>query len=166
VAAGDFTAFGVVNRPTNWSYNKSIGNLNLNAMADANRGALIGDVNYATPVGTVGYSKGLNAPKDMYYRYGGDNFNIEARPNGIRGSYMGDGFQVNATDKSLDTSFNIPIEDKSMDASFGINYDGYTKTPAVQAQIRKDLFDNGFIDATGNLTPKGYELSIQAGYKF
>ena len=53
MAAGDFTAFGVVNRPENWSYNNQIGNLNVSAMADANRGALIGDVNYNTPVGTV-----------------------------------------------------------------------------------------------------------------
>jgi hypothetical protein len=79
---------------------------------------------------------------------------------------MGDGFQVNATDKSLDTSFNIPMEDKSMDASFGINYDGYTKTPAVQAQIRKELFNNGFIDASGNITPKGYEFKLTGGFNF
>lgn len=166
MAAGDFTAFGVVNRPTNWAYNNQIGNLNVSAMADANRGTLIGDINYNTPVGTIGYSKGLNSPKDMYYRYGGDNFNIEARPNSIRGSYIGDGFQVNATDKSLDTSFDIPMVDKSMDASFGINYNGYTKTPSVKAQLHKELFDKGFIDISGNLTPKGQELTIQVGYKF
>ena len=170
MAAGDFTAFGVVNRPTNWAYNNQIGNLNVSAMADANRGALIGDVNYNTPVGTVGYSKGLNSPKDMYYRYGNENVNLEARPDSVRGSYQDGNFSaggnVNSYGYDMGLNLNIPMVNPNDKASIGATYNSYDQTPAVQAQIRKELFTNGFIDASGNLTPKGYELSIQAGYKF
>jgi len=170
MAAGDFTAFGVVNRPTNWSYNKSIGDLNLNATADSNRGALIGDVNYATPVGTIGYSKGLNSPKDMYYRYGGKNLNLEARPDSVRGSYQDGNLSargnVNPYGYDMGLNLNIPMVNPNDSASIGASYNSYDQTPAVQAQIRKQMFDNGFIDASGNLTPKGYELKLSGGFNF
>lgn len=170
MATGDFTAFGVVNRPTNWAYNNQIGNLNVSAKADANRGALIGDVNYATPLGTVGYSKGLNSPKDMYYRYGGDNFNIEARPNSIRGSYQDGNFSargnINPYGYDMGLNLNIPMVNPKDNASLGATYNSYDQTPAVQAQIHKQLFENGFIDASGNWTPKGYELKLSGGFNF
>lgn len=170
MAAGDFTAFGVVNRPTNWSYNKSIGDLNLNAVADSNRNDIIGNLNYNLPIGNIGYSKGLNSPKDMYYRYNGENINLEARPNNFTGSYQDGNFSatgnVNPYGYDMGLNLNIPMVNPSDNASLGASYNLYDKTPAVQAQIRKQLFDNGFIDASGNLTPKGYELKLSGGFNF
>jgi len=170
MAAGDFTAFGVVNRPTNWAYNNNMGNLNIGAMADANRGALVGDINYKTPVGTIGYSKGLNSPKDIYYKYKGENLNLEARPDSVRGSYQDGNFSargnVNPYGYDMGLNLNIPMVNPNDSASLGATYNSYDQTPAIQAQIRKQMFDNGFIDASGNLTPKGYELKISGGFSF
>jgi hypothetical protein len=170
MAAGDFTAFGDVSRPTNCAYNNNIGNLNVSAMADANRGALIGDVNYNTPVGTVGYSKGLNSPKDMYYKYNGENINLEARPNNLSAGYQNGNLSargnVNPYGYDMGLNLNIPMVNPNDNASIGATYNSYDQTPAVQAQIRKQMFDNGFIDASGNLTPKGYEFRLSGGFNF
>jgi hypothetical protein len=82
------------------------------------------------------------------------------------GSYEGDGFQINATDKSLDTSFQVPMVDESDDMMVGAQYDAYSKTPEVYGQFHRQLSDNGFVDASGRLTPKGYDLMIKGGFSF
>ena len=170
MAVGDFTAFGVVASPNNWEYKKNLGNLNVNALADAQRQSLVGDVNYQTPVGTVGYSAGLNSPSDMYYRYNGENINLEARPNSVRGSYqdgnLSAGGNINPYGYDMGLNLNIPMVNPKDNASLGATYNSYDNTPAVQANLHKQLFENGFIDASGNLTPKGYELKLSGGFNF
>jgi hypothetical protein len=122
--------------------------MSLSVLGDLTNRVLQGDVSYDTPIGTVGASKQIGSPINVY------------------GSYQGDGFQVNATDKSLDTSFQIPMVDKSNDMTAGFKYDGYSKTPEVYGQFHKQLSDNGFVDASGRLTPKGYDLMIKGGFSF
>jgi hypothetical protein len=142
-----FTQYGLVpSGPI--SLSKKLGSMSLSLLGDLTNRVLQGDVSYDTPIGTVGASKQIGSPTNVY------------------GSYQGDGFQVNATDKSLDTSFQIPMVDKSNDMTAGFKYDGYSKTPEVYGQYHKQLSDSGFVDASGRLTPKGYDLMIQGGFSF
>jgi|LakMenEpi03Oct11_1017367.scaffolds.fasta_scaffold01332_2 hypothetical protein len=142
-----FTQYGLV--PSGpMSLSKRLGNMSLSVLGDLTNRVLQGDVSYDTPIGTVGASKQIGSPTNVY------------------GSYQGDGFQVNATDKSLDTSFQIPMVDRSNSMNAGVKYDGYSKTPEVYGQFHKQLSDNGFVDASGRLTPKGYDLMIKGGFSF
>lgn len=142
-----FTQYGLVpSGPINLS--KRLGSMSLSLLGDLTNRVLQGNVGYDTPLGTVGVSKELGNPATIY------------------GNYQGDGFQVNATDKSLDTSFQIPMVDKSNDMMAGARYDTYSKTPEVYGQFHKKLSDSGFVDASGRLTPKGYELMLKGGFSF
>jgi hypothetical protein len=182
-----FTQYGLVpSGPINLS--KKLGNMSLSLLGDLASRVLQGDVSYEGQYGSVGASKQLGGPTNVrgsYYTPEGElsasgttagvnNINYATGPYNMGtdtrgnyyGSYQGDGFQVNATDRSLDTSFQIPMVDRSnsMDAGFG--YDANTKTPEVYGQFHKQLSDNGFVDASGRLTPKGYDLMIKGGFSF
>jgi hypothetical protein len=183
-----FTQYGLVpSGPLNLS--KRLGNMSLSVLGDLTNRVLKGDVAYEGQYGSVGASRDLagtstnlrgsyytpegelsasgtvNGVNNVNYSTGPYNMGTDTKGN-YYGSYQGDGFQVNATDKSLDTSFQIPMVDKSNTMSAGAGYDSYSKTPEVYGQFHRQLSDNGFVDASGRLTPKGYELMLQGGFSF
>jgi hypothetical protein len=182
-----FTQYGLVpNGPLNLS--KRLGNMSLSVLGDLTNRVLQGDVSYDGQYGSVGASQAIGGStnirgayytpeaelsasgttagiNNISYATGPYNMGTDTKGN-YYGSYQGDGFQVNATDKSLDTSFQIPMVDRSNSMNAGVKYDGYSKTPEVYGQFHKQLSDNGFVDASGRLTPKGYDLMIQGGFSF
>lgn len=183
-----FTQYGLVpSSPINLS--KQLGSMSLSVLGDLTSRVLKGDVSYDGQYGSLGASKEIGSPTNFrgsYYTPFGGELSALASVDGINnvnysagrynigtttggdyyGSYQGDGFQVNATDKSLDTSFQIPMVDKSNTMSAGAGYDSYSKTPEVYGQFHRQLTDNGFVDASGRLTPKGYDLMIKGGFSF
>jgi hypothetical protein len=182
-----FTQYGLVPAgPINLS--KRLGSLSLSVLGDLTNRVLQGDATYENNFGAIGITKTIGSPTNVrgtYYTPEGElsasgtldgvnNVNYSTGPYSMGtdtkgnyyGSYQGDGFQVNATDKSLDTSFEIPMVDPSNSMSAGAGYDSYSKTPEVYGQFHKQLSDNGFVDASGRLTPKGYELMLQGGFSF
>jgi hypothetical protein len=182
-----FTQYGLVpSGPVNLS--KKLGSMSLSLLGDLTSRVLQGDVSYDGQYGSVGASKQIGGPTNLrgsYYTPEGElsasgttaginNINYATGPYNMGtdtkgnyyGSYQGDGFRVNATDKSLDTSFEIPMVDRSNSMSAGFGYDGNSKTPEVYGQFHRQLSDNGFVDASGRLTPKGYELMLQGGFSF
>lgn len=182
-----FTQYGLVpSGPVTLS--KKLGSMSLSLLGDLTSRVLQGDVSYDGQYGSIGASKAIGGPTNVrgsYYTPEGElsasgttaginnisyatgpyNMGTDTKGN-YYGSYQGDGFQVNATDKSLDTSFEIPMVDRSNSMTAGFKYDGYSKTPEVYGQFHRQLSDNGFVDASGRLTPKGYELLLQGGFSF
>ena len=143
-----FTQYGLVpSGPINLS--KRLGSMSLSLLGDLTNRVLKGDISYDGEYGSVGASRDLAGNstnlRGSYYTPEGeisasgtvngiDNINYATGPYNMGtdtkgnyyGSYMGDGFQVNATDKSLDTSFEIPMVDRSNSMSAGAGYDAYS----------------------------------------
>ena len=187
-----FTQYGLVpSGPMNLS--KRLGSMSLSVLGDLTSRVLKGDVSYEGDYGLVGASKQLGEPTNLrgaYYTPSGGELTASGTVDGVsnvnyatgpynmgtdtKGNYYGSyqegdltasgNYSPNGYDMNLD--LNLPTVNSSNSASVGASYNSYDKTPEVYGQFRKQLSDNGFVDASGRLTPKGYDLMIKGGFSF
>ena len=99
------------------------------------------------------------------YQDGPYSARIDNRGN-FSGSYEGDGFQINATDKSLDTSFEIPMEDKSNSMRGNAGYDSDTKSINAELAYQRRLLSGGVLDIVGKLSPEDQRIMLKYMKKF
>lgn len=187
-----FTQYGLVpSGPLNLS--KRLGNMSLSVLGDLTSRVLKGDVSYDGQYGSVGASRDLAGNstnlKGSYYTPEGElsasgtvdgvnNINYSTGPYNMgtdtKGNYYGSYQDGNLSasgnytpygyDMNLD--LNVPTVNPKDNASVGAAYNSYDKTPEVYGHYHKQLSDNGFVDASGRLTPKGYDLMLQGGFSF
>lgn len=181
-----FIPYGTIpNKPI--TLEKELGNLSFSGLASLADQVLQGSIGYRRDNGNslnvsadlggvnninyTGDNFQVGKDKQGYYgSYTGNNTNIEARPDYLSGSYKDGNLTADGmVDKygySAGLNLNLPMVDPSMSSSAGIDYNSYDKQPSAHARVQKMLEEGGFVEATGQLTPKGYELMLSGGIKF
>ena len=142
----------------------------------------INDINYSNEslnVGTDTKGNYYGSYQEGPFMVGGDNNNnyygtfqegpysasIDNKGN-YSGRYQGDGFQVNATDRSLDTAFEIPMMDKSNSMSGKARYDSNTNSLNAELEFQRRLDSGGVLDIVGKLSPEDQRIMLNYMKKF